>query len=109
MARRVIADACRHWGCAEAIRADAQLLATETVTNALVHGRGRIELMVERMRRGGLHVEVRDDGSGIAGRPDAAPDDRSESGRGFEIIDALATQWGFDGSGTRSMVWFDLA
>jgi anti-sigma regulatory factor (Ser/Thr protein kinase) len=109
MARRVIADACGCWGCAESVKADAQLLATEMVTNAVLHGRGRIELMVEPMRRGGLHVQVCDDGPGITRVPEPASGEQDESGRGFEIIDALATRWGFDGSGMRSMVWFDVA
>ena len=74
----------------------------------MLHGRGHIELTVEPMRLGGLHIRVCDEGPGIAG-PRGPVAEIRESGRGLEIVDALATRWGFDGSGARSVVWFDVA
>jgi anti-sigma regulatory factor (Ser/Thr protein kinase) len=69
----------------------AVLLATELVTNAVRHGRGRICL---RMRRAchAMYVEVDDDGSALPDRRHAEDDD--EGGRGLQLVEALSEAWG---------------
>lgn len=72
----------------------AILLASELVTNAVVHGLGPVQLLViedgDRLR-----IEVSD------GRPGSLPStvDRSAagdtSGRGLLIVDRLAERWGY--------------
>jgi len=105
-ARRFIAERCAEWGCRVA-EEDAELVATELVTNALVHASVQCELRV-RLARDVLHIEVEDKGGGT---PDVqAADERAEHGRGLLIVSALCTAWGVDArppAGKR--VWAQLA
>lgn len=105
-ARRFIAERCAEWG-SRTSEEDAELVATELVTNALVHASARCEMRV-RLARDVLHIEVEDKGGGT---PDVqAADDRAEHGRGLLIVSALCTAWGVDArppAGKR--VWAQLA
>jgi CheY-like chemotaxis protein/anti-sigma regulatory factor (Ser/Thr protein kinase) len=101
-ARRFIAERCSEWGCT-VIAHDAELVATELVTNALVHASTRCQLRA-RLAGGVLRIEVEDRGGGT---PDLqAADERAERGRGLLIVSALSTAWGV---GTRppggKLVW----
>jgi hypothetical protein len=75
---------------------ELQLVVTELVTNALVHGAGAIRLDVQ-VTLGGVHGEVVDEGGGFTS---------DRCGRGLRIVDALATDWGVEDG--RSRVWFEL-
>ena len=85
----------------------AELCLSELVTNAILHA-GTESLLTVSLERGVLHVEVRDRGAtpGI----DLVDDDDPLRvfGRGLQLVDALADEWGaeHDDHGTRS--WFDL-
>lgn len=109
---------------------DATLLVSELVTNALVHGRGRIELRAQ-LDDDRLRVDVIDEGHGFSrtdpcagggrdgagGRGDAGARHgnggrgdgtarHDDGGRGLEIVDAYASAWGIrDGT---TDVWFEL-
>jgi len=85
--------------------AEAEVVISELVTNALVHGSGaiRLRLTVDDDTVAG---EVVDDGPGFEGevREAGAQD---VSGRGLGIVGGVAERWGIhDGS---SHVWFELA
>jgi anti-sigma regulatory factor (Ser/Thr protein kinase) len=81
---------------------DAQLLVTELLTNAVVHGRGRIELAIE-VHEDDVRFEVRDDGGhGVAASPSA-----HGAGWGLKLVAGLSDRWGTCGPGTR--VWFEIA
>jgi anti-sigma regulatory factor (Ser/Thr protein kinase) len=82
----------------------AELIVTELVTNAVLHGPGGpVELDLEA---GGSAVrgQVRDPGPGI---------DRSrrrferEGGRGLDLVDRLSDGWGL--ADDRSRVWFEVS
>lgn len=83
-----------------------QLLVTEIVTNALRHGWGPVTL---RLLPGqtGLRVEVVDGGVGLPRQRTASEQDTG--GRGLQIVDALASDWGVipapEGGKT---VWFEV-
>jgi anti-sigma regulatory factor (Ser/Thr protein kinase) len=82
----------------------AMLLTSELVTNAVVHGHGKI------MLRAGLDddrllVEVIDDGHGFE-RIVREEDFDSVGGRGLKIVDAEASRWGIHEGTTH--VWFEL-
>src|SRR5262245_17407362 len=70
----------------------AQLVASELVTNAVVHAGTPIELTL-RLVPGLLHIAVRDGGDGQVKIPDIV-DESSISGRGLLLVDAMATAWG---------------
>jgi anti-sigma regulatory factor (Ser/Thr protein kinase) len=85
LARHLVRATLPHWGLGE--YADlAELLVSELVTNALVHGTGQIEVRLS-CRRGDLLAEVHDCGAGRPARQHPLPDD--ERGRGLELIDGL--------------------
>lgn len=83
---------------------DAALLISELVTNAVLHGRGHVELSA-RLDDDRLTVDVADQGGGF----EASGRDRgldAVGGHGLNIVDAVASRWGiYEGS---SHVWFVL-
>ena len=91
------------------IRADelhlAKLLTSELVTNAVLHGRGRI-LLSTRLQGRRLVVEVGDEGSGFDYAASQGAFDRLR-GRGLAIVDAESARWGIGDRMTQ--VWFELA
>jgi anti-sigma regulatory factor (Ser/Thr protein kinase) len=83
------------------------LLVSELVTNSVRYSRatnGAIEL-VASITADVVRVEVRDDGEGFDQPPLA--DDDAESGRGLQLVEALADRWGRP-AGPRASVWFEI-
>ena len=80
--------------------AGAKTVVSALVNNAVVLGRGAIELRVS-MRRGRLRIEVRDEGENAMVRAGMA-----ETPHGLDIVDALALAWGASEGSTR--VWAEL-
>jgi anti-sigma regulatory factor (Ser/Thr protein kinase) len=87
--------------------ADARLLVSEVVTNAIRHGDGDGPVtMTIGVAGGAVRVEVRDPGDGFV-PPPAQPDPQLPGGRGLMLVDMLSERWGVDpGDGT--CVWFEL-
>jgi anti-sigma regulatory factor (Ser/Thr protein kinase) len=83
-------------------RADAQLLATELVTNAFRHGHPPITLTIDETSDC-LRVEVADAGGG---RPRRSPEPGADGGWGLLLVEEAADRWGVaDGS---TNVWFEI-
>lgn len=83
----------------------AVLVSSELVTNALQHGRGKIELRLAFLGRF-LRIEVIDEGQEQA--PTVRQHAADETGGwGLRIVDQLAVQWGVFERTTH--VWADLA
>ncbi len=79
------------WGLGE--HADlTELIVSELVTNAMVHGDGQIEVRLSCAARGDLWVEFRDDGAGRPVRQRPGTDD--EWGRGLALIEGLIEPYG---------------
>jgi anti-sigma regulatory factor (Ser/Thr protein kinase) len=107
LARAFAATSLQEWGL-EHLVADTQLLVSETVTNAIRHGRPPIELTLHASRRG-LRVEVLDTSSATLqlSLRVAALD---EHGRGLMLVDLLASGWGTErGPTDGKVVWFEMA
>ncbi|HET6809669.1 MAG TPA: response regulator [Acidimicrobiales bacterium] len=105
-ARRFLSDQCRRWGCAD-IAEDAVLVATELVTNALVHAGSQCRLTA-RLASGVLRLEVGDEGPGVPDPRDTSGTD--ESGRGLLLVSVLCSAWGVDATrGAGKVVWAELA
>jgi anti-anti-sigma regulatory factor len=81
----------------------AQLVASELVTNAVVHAGTLIDLTL-RLTPPFLQIAVRDSGAGHV-RIKAIVDESSESGRGLLLVDALAAAWGSLVSKSGKIVW----
>jgi anti-sigma regulatory factor (Ser/Thr protein kinase) len=88
---------------------DVVLLASELVTNALVHAHDATTVTVTvAMTAAFIRVDVSDDGrTGIPQWHDA--DSRAEDGRGFQIVNALAERWGFTREQDRTCCWFEVS
>ena len=88
-------------------RDNAELLVTETVTNAVLHANGAAVEVCFWVRAGMLDVLVIDGGRGfVARRP--APDARARGGLGLPLVDTLALRWG-SSAAAPGAVWFQLA
>lgn len=89
--------------------ADAQLLVSEIVTNAVRHGTGEITLHL-RLDPPGVGVSVSDSSDRLPIVADGPLPDTQGSGRGLLIVDAVATRWGVERHAAvpGKTVWFDL-
>lgn len=88
-ARRFVVAALRSWGRDE-FTDTAALLTSEVVTNAVLHARTPLELVVVQLSDG-ISIEVTD-GSPIAPRP-RQPMEEETNGRGLALLDELAATW----------------
>jgi anti-anti-sigma regulatory factor len=90
VARSAVAEFCQDLGVRE--HDAAQLVASELVTNAVVHANTTIDLTL-RYVAPLLHIAVRDRADGVP-RLAGIIDESAESGRGLVLVDALAARWG---------------
>lgn len=103
-ARAMVAAKLAEWGLA-ALTDAVQLMVSELVTNALVHGAGSIAM---RLIRGtALLCEVYDDGNELPRLRHA--DATDESGRGLHLVSHLAERWGTNRTERGKVVWFEHA
>jgi PAS domain S-box-containing protein len=103
-ARRFLRQALLRWDQANA--ADVvTLLGSELVTNAVLHGHGRIDLGV-RLDAGTLRVEVGDASPLPPVRRDYG--DEALTGRGLELVEVLASSWGVSPRDHGKVVWFQV-
>jgi anti-sigma regulatory factor (Ser/Thr protein kinase) len=105
MARSVVAKALRDRPWADV----AVLLASETVTNAVLHSDSRrpggtVTLTVLDMG-GGVRIDVTDDGSGLT-IPVVKGEGCVNGGHGLFLVQALANLWGYVRDETETTVWF---
>jgi serine phosphatase RsbU (regulator of sigma subunit)/PAS domain-containing protein len=121
-ARAFVRDTLQGWGFSEVVD-DAVVLASELVTNAVVHAGTAAEVLCLRHEHA-VRVEVADrypkralpvfDGAlyetALAGETyDPGHGDlEREGGRGLLLCAALASSWGVDYTSTRKRVWFQL-
>jgi len=89
---------------------DLVLLVSELVTNSHRHAGlgpgGHIDVRVTRSS-GAVRVEVAD----VVSRPASGPRMRepdASGGWGLHIVDNLASRWGIDDEGSRTVVWFEI-
>ena len=101
-ARRAMAD----WALLDEVVQAAAVLVSELVTNALLHGKGPVELRL-RLTRDRLVVEVEDAGYHMPRRRHAADDE--EGGRGLQLVAALAHRWGSRLTDAGKVVWAELS
>jgi CheY-like chemotaxis protein/serine phosphatase RsbU (regulator of sigma subunit)/anti-sigma regulatory factor (Ser/Thr protein kinase) len=98
-ARGFVTGALEDWGFgAEA--ASFELMVSELVSNALVHGSGAISVEVSR-DDGNVRLEVTDDG----GSTSPHIEDKAMGGWGLQFVDELADRWGSEKRGERTLVW----
>jgi anti-sigma regulatory factor (Ser/Thr protein kinase) len=104
-ARRYVAAAVRAAGYDEEV-SFAELAVTELVTNAVLHGRSPIAVRV-LPGASSVRIEVAD-GSRIS-PVRAAPGRDAMTGRGLDLVEAIATRWGVEIGREGKVVWCDIA
>jgi anti-sigma regulatory factor (Ser/Thr protein kinase) len=85
-------------------RADLELLVSEIVSNAVLHGSGDITLVV-RLDNGHVHVQVSDEGAEL---PHQQSTTGAHGGFGLRLLDQLSVNWGVDAGADGKTVWFDV-
>ncbi len=87
--------------------AEAALLVSELVTNAVVHtdsGEVRLEVVIDPAK---LRCVVTDEAPSAP--PSVRPDDPSTvGGLGMVIVDSVASRWGHQHDAAHKSVWFEL-
>jgi serine phosphatase RsbU (regulator of sigma subunit)/anti-sigma regulatory factor (Ser/Thr protein kinase) len=110
-ARCFVRDTLLSWGLSgDDIRvSDAVLLASELVTNAIVHAGTRVQLTC-RMNRASVEVSVLDRHPArmIPDPPSVADAVDRPSGRGLLLPAALSSSWGVTYASAAKVIWFRL-
>jgi anti-sigma regulatory factor (Ser/Thr protein kinase)/anti-anti-sigma regulatory factor len=100
--RARIARRCRQWGLSEKVVEDALLVVTELTANVVDHARTsmRVHLQYDGSR---LRCSVRDY---APDHPRLQPlDPYAARGRGLQVVNALATRWGWTSHPDGKHVW----
>jgi anti-sigma regulatory factor (Ser/Thr protein kinase) len=95
----------------DAVRGEATLIATELVTNAVVHSGGRAADTIHvqaLLRAGNVLISVDDPGRSADIPRMQDPNVQRVSGHGLQIVNQLARQWGVGPNGGHR-VWAELA
>ena len=103
-ARHFVDTALRSWDCNDLLDV-VTLLVSELVTNAVIHAGSEVEVEV-RLAGGRVRVDVVDRSTEVVKRRDAEDDD--QSGRGMDLVEALASAWGIDLVPGGKSVWFEI-
>jgi anti-sigma regulatory factor (Ser/Thr protein kinase) len=85
--------------------AEATLLTSELVTNALVHAGSPMVVKVV-VAGASFRIEVSDSGAGIPAV--ASVDPTAVGGRGLALVRDMSSAWGVTQHGTGKTVWFSL-
>ncbi|MFG2312056.1 ATP-binding protein [Streptomyces sp. NPDC048566] len=108
LARRTVVDKVSAWGVplddatADAIR----LVASELITNAVVHGGGPVTVALYH-RPGRLVIDVLDDNPSAPQASCIQAD--AESGRGLALVELLASRCAWEPVGRGKRVWAEIA
>lgn len=104
LARHVIRSGlCDHRG---KVLEKAELLTSELVTNAILHGHSTPTLILE-VRDDHIRVEVKDSDPTMNLEP-LDVETSSAHGRGLAIVAAMASSWGVEPQHDGKAVWFQL-
>lgn len=103
-ARQFVRDRLEAWEATDHLD-EAVLIASELVTNAVLHARTSISLrLICRGPR--VRIEVFDENTRLPVQSACPPD--ATSGRGLALVGALAGSWGIDHGPDGKTVWAEL-
>ena len=106
-ARRFLRDRLHEWGLPPERVDTAELCLSEVVTNAVLHARTAIGVLLTR-EEDRIRVVVQDGGryQQVTRRVGAGPDD--VGGRGLLLVEELTVAWGSEQSERGTVVWFEV-
>ena len=103
--RRFVRDTLERWGHAD-VAEDAALVASELITNAVLHARTRLEVIVRR-NDDRIRIEVVDRNRNLPRIRRHSM--QSGTGRGLHLVAAVAADWGAEARHDGKIVWVELA
>lgn len=106
-ARRFLRRTLHDWDVDEETADTGVLCLSELVTNAVIHSHAGCLVRV-RLEAGALTTTVRDGGTGDAASIQRLEDPLRVHGRGLQVVEALATRWGYELHSDSTTVWFEL-
>ncbi|WP_055586860.1 ATP-binding protein [Peterkaempfera griseoplana] len=114
-ARKTLMRTLKRWGLPENVVYLVGLCSSEVLTNALMHAGGADSVRVAWMRYGRVRVEVADlspEPPRIRGFVDLDDQQQAEAleavgGRGLDLVDELAAEWGWLPRRTGKVVWIE--
>ncbi|HMK12415.1 MAG TPA: ATP-binding protein [Acidimicrobiales bacterium] len=101
LARAFVAESLHGWHLDELIEA-ASLVASEVVTNAVIHARSEADLVLEWTPTA-LRISVTDRGAGLERQASA-----SDGGRGLLIVEQISSRWGAEPTSDGNRVWAEI-
>jgi anti-sigma regulatory factor (Ser/Thr protein kinase) len=112
-ARSFVRSSLTSWGLPQQVPA-LELAVSELVTNALVHGKGDIEVLLTACR-GVVRLEVADHGDGGRPRIHRCADDGEHEGEhegehggwGLKVVQELSDTWGTASGRAETRVWME--
>lgn len=105
-ARAMVAEAVRGWHL-DHLRPTAELITTELVSNAIRHAQTTFDISLIRLD-GRIRVAVRDESPEppAPATPSGGDGDLlATGGRGLQLVEALATRWGYLTAPGEKVVW----
>ncbi|MFF8970293.1 ATP-binding protein [Streptomyces sp. NPDC014995] len=109
--RRRVRAALAGWNLAGEVAEDVVLIASELLTNAIVHALPPATLTLSRREadpRRAVRVEVTDRGPAALAGVSAAPVDPDEHGRGLGIVTALSDRCGISVTARGTSRWAEV-
>lgn len=107
-ARHFLRDRLVEWGAPRGVLERAELCLSEVVTNAVLHARTPVGVLVA-LDGDRLRVVVEDGGRDQQVRRRAVPEPDEVGGRGLLLVDELSSEWGSEQSGQGTTVWFEVS
>lgn len=104
-ARRFMEETLRRWACGDVLDV-VNLLVTELVTNAVVHGGSEADVSVI-LTPSALRVEVGDQDDFVPS-PKGTADDWATSGRGLALVETMSRAWGVEKAPQGKVIWFEV-
>jgi len=106
LARRFVTHSLRAWELDTDELDDAVLLTSELAANAVLHARTELRVTVQARDDGAVRVEVYDDNSRMP--VVAVPPEDATSGRGLQVLEHVADNWGIERVAGGKSIWFEL-
>jgi anti-sigma regulatory factor (Ser/Thr protein kinase) len=104
--RHWVAELLQEWDVPDELQDSIQLLVAELCANAVEHGRSAYLVVVKRTADA-VRIAITDENPEMPA-PTKPPDD-VDSGRGLEIVSALAERWGVQSiPDDGKVVWFQV-
>jgi len=106
LGRRFVTTTAEQWRLTD-VAADASLVASEIVSNAIIHARPPIELRLRRTEAG-IRIEVRDGANSPISPAGPVVGEARSRGLGLQVVAKLSSRWGVDPVPDGKTVWAEI-